>query len=55
MCVDKLLLNLISDGKKEYLYVPMLIGNCMYYRGGPHVSREIGLKYDAGDVMFTNL
>ena len=34
MCVDKLFQNLISDGKKEYLYASMLVGNCMYYRGG---------------------
>ena len=28
---------------------------CMYFRGWPHMSLEIGLRYDAGGMMLTDL
>ena len=53
MCIDRLFQILIAVGKKEYLYASMLVDNCMCFRGWPHVSLEIGLKYDAGGVTST--
>ena len=44
MCVDKLFQIIISDGKKECLYVSVLVGNCANFKGWPRVSLELGLS-----------
>ena len=41
MCVDKLFQILIADGKKESLYASILVHNCVYFRGWPHVSLQL--------------
>ena len=44
MCDDKLFQILIVDGKKECLYVSILVGNCVNFKGWPHVSLELDLR-----------